>query len=172
MMAQIRQEFLQYRSTHWRSRILRLFSKVELGTATVGAIPSEPKVASEVIPRGYRASQLLTAAFHRLDLLPENNMICPTLHRSLIVRLATTPSLIVGPKIIVFRTTWDGPVAMLHICLVAFVAVALGFLCGCMTSNAELGVAVAAAWIQFVQIIALSRQHQGFMNVHGGDIGL
>lgn len=159
VMARARQEFFQRRTAHWRGRLLLLFANVELGTATVGAIPSKPKVMSEVIPRGYRASQLLTAAFHRPGLLPSAILTQLAQHQSLVIPIAVTMPPALGSKIIVFRTVSGGPILILQLCLVALVAIALGLLCGRVTSNAELEVAVAEAWIQFAQVVAASRRH-------------
>lgn len=74
-----------------------------------------------------------------------------------------------GSKIIVFRTVSEGPILILQLCLVALVAIALGLLCGRVTSNAELGVAVAGAWIQFAQVVAASSRHGRFAEFQGGD---
>ena len=63
-----------------------------------------------------------------------------------------------GADVIVFRLRFEKARIALQVSLIALVAVGAGFGTGWISGNAELGVAVAAAWIQFAQItLAMGR---------------
>ncbi|KAL9035531.1 MAG: hypothetical protein Q9214_006538 [Letrouitia sp. 1 TL-2023] len=159
VMAQARNEFLKQRATNWKSHALLRFARVELGTATVGAIPSRPFLPIEVIPNGYRPSGVLTAALHRPHVLPSTSLPPLAQPQSLVIPIAGGDSIALGSRIIVFRLVFGRLILALQLSLVAMTGVTLGLLTGAMASNSEVGVAAAAVWIQFVQIVMAS-QHQ------------
>ncbi|KAL8746872.1 MAG: hypothetical protein Q9190_001165 [Brigantiaea leucoxantha] len=135
-------------------------AKIELGTATIGAIPSRPFLPMEVIPRGYRASNILTIAFHRPHVLPSACLPPLAQPQSLVIPIATSELIELGSNIIVFRVVFEGVALFLQLCLVALVAIFLGLLSGRLSSNTDTGVAVATLSIQFAQIVRASRQQQ------------
>ena len=156
VMTRARECFLDHHSSHWNSCLLMPFAKVELGTAIVAATQFRPGAALEVIPCRYQSCQTLAAAFHQPELFPRFYPPLVTEHEPPTLPLSNRHILEVGADIIIFRLRFERARTAFQLGMIALVAFGLGLGVGMATGNAELGVAVAAALIQFAQIVLMT----------------
>ena len=141
------------------------FAQVELGVATVAATHLTASSRLEVIPYNYRPNAFFTAAFHQPELFLPYNPALSTKQQTLVIPLSSSRST-VGADVIVFRLRFEKARIALQVSLIALVAVGAGFGTGWISGNAELGVAVAAAWIQFAQItLAMGRGRKWALSI-------
>ena len=125
----------------WRLRLLIRLSAIEVGVAKVeGVLRKEPLL--EVAIHHYLKSPFLTMALRRPEVLKEDVMIY----------LSPSTSVTAGSKVIVFRTAYDYLQKVLKLCMVAAIGLFLGCLAGLAARKVDVGIAVAAAWLQLAQL--------------------
>ena len=152
-MIKVRGLLFDHASKNWRFRLLMYLSPIEVGLATVEAVISRPSALIEVITCHYRTSPFLTAAFSRPEILPSLLSSGRNQEEALIIRLLPPTSTTVGSSVMVFRVAYEVLQRGLELCVTALIGLLLACVTWTITGKVDVSVAVAAAWIQFAQLV-------------------
>lgn len=151
IMELVRHRLDELTSKHWMP--LRYMSTIEAGIATVEAILPRQSHSTELATHHYQRSPFLTAALGNPNLVSCLSSSDRLHEEANAIRLAPPASVAVGSKLIVFRVSFGDLRNRLEVCGIAAIGCSMGVLAGLTTGKMDLGVAVAAAWLQFAQLV-------------------
>ncbi len=156
-MEAVRGHLWDHASKNWRLRLLSRLATLEAHVAIVEAImPTASHI--EIATRHCTGCPILTAALRPAKKQPIQSPSGLQPSDTLAIRLLPAESVMIGSKVIVFHASCQGVRKGLELCAIALVGLLIGCLAGFAAGGADVGIAAAAAWLQFAQLYQFSRR--------------
>ncbi|KAL8910073.1 MAG: hypothetical protein Q9171_004627 [Xanthocarpia ochracea] len=156
-MDAVRGHVWDHPSKNWLLRLLLRLATLEAHVAIVEAIM--PKASHiEIATRGCTGCPVLTAALCPAKKQPIQSPSGPQPSDTLAIRLLPPESVKIGSKVIVFYASCQGVRKGLELCAIALIGLLFGCLAGFAAGEVDVGIATAAAWLQFAQLYQFSRR--------------
>ncbi|KAL8920984.1 MAG: hypothetical protein Q9172_004248 [Xanthocarpia lactea] len=147
-MDAVRRHVWHQASKNWQLHLLSRLATLEVYMAEVEAIMPKPSHI-EVVARRHGGCPVLSAALGQAEKQPSE---------TLAIRLLPPESVKIGSKVIVLHASCRGVRKGLELGGIALIGLLFGCMAGFAAGKADVGVAVAAAWLQFAQLYQFNRR--------------